>query len=39
MIIKNMKDRYNGINNTPHYSLPKNIRINSAGKISQKIII
>ena len=33
MIIKNMKDRYNGVNNIPHYSLPKNIRINSTEKI------
>ena len=34
-----MKDRIAGRNNDPHYSLPKNIRINSAQKISQKYII
>ena len=39
IIIKNMKDRIAGRNNDPHYSLPKNIRINSAQKISQKYII
>ena len=29
IIIKNMKDEISGINNVPHYSLPKNIRNNS----------
>ena len=32
LIIKNMYDRANGNLNIPHYSLPKNIRINSAQK-------
>ena len=32
LIIKNMYDRANGNVNIPHYSLPKNIRINSAQK-------
>ena len=39
IIIKNMRDRIAGINNNPHYSLPKNIRINSAQKIPQKYMI
>ena len=34
MIIKNMNDRANGFLVIPHYSLPKNIRINSATKTS-----
>ena len=32
MIIKNMNNRANGFLLVPHYSLPKNIRINSAQK-------
>ena len=32
MIIKNLNNRANGFFNVPHYSLPKNIRINSAQK-------
>ena len=32
LIIKNMYDRANGNVKIPHYSLPKNIRINSAQK-------
>ena len=33
MIIKNMNNRANGFYIVPHYSLPKNIRINSAQKL------
>ena len=29
IIIKDMKDKISGINNVPHYSLPKNIKSNS----------
>ena len=36
IIIKDLKERSSGILNIPHYSLPKNIRINSAQKIPQK---
>jgi len=39
MIIKNLKDKANDMYNIPHYSLPKNIRVNSAQKISQKLNI
>ena len=39
MIIKNLKDKANGMYNIPHYSLPKNIRVNSAQKIPQKLNI
>lgn len=38
IIIKNMKDRCNGMLNIPHYSLPKNIRNKSAYKISTEKI-
>jgi len=39
IIIKDLKERSSGIINIPHYSLPKNIRINSAQKIPQKFKI
>ena len=39
IIIKDLKERSSDIFNIPHYSLPKNIRINSAQKISQKFKI
>ena len=39
IIIKDLKERANGIINVPHYSLPKNIRTNSAQKIPQKFRI
>ena len=36
LIIKNMYDRANGNVKIPHYSLPKNIRINSAQKSKRR---
>ena len=39
LIIKDLKERISGKYNIPHYSLPKNIRINSAQKIEQKVSI
>ena len=39
LIIKELKDKVSGVYNIPHYSLPKNVRINSAQKITQKFMI
>lgn len=39
LIIKDLKDKVSGVYNIPHYSLPKNVRINSAQKITQKFMI
>ena len=39
LIIKDLKEKVSGAYKIPHYSLPKNIRINSAQKNSQNYMI